>query len=961
MSDQKIQQFVEAQRLPAKTLYQYKLYHLKYVAWYKKVYHGTTSGEVDDNGVTNKAVDNKAVDNKAVDNKAVDNKAVDNKAVDYANVDIDAYKICLFLIHCLKDTLNIDAIMETIVPALEFLYKLATLATGDQDTIAHVLAAKNVPQGAVINAFVSYLRLLDALETQKNDKFAEPSLLEKLCINFYNDSTGNLGAIKSSLFKTSLDKLKLVVDFQLQYYGNIPYNKRELIKISDLRLMEHKDTCPIGFSDLVMEIQVKEPTRKLTTVVVPSVPTNVFVCGLTTLSCFMFLRVYGSNNYQGDLKGFMEAITNETETTNTKSRTVKSRLSFPLIKGRFLNKSISKETMSQYYQVGFPYLKEPYKKNNFFDKKASAATNTQSVVRSAPKIVFNGFDDLEPVPAHIKSVSPAPQGSLHNQQLQKKTNLTTARFWNVQSFEQNSSNTHRQDMAQIVQYVASECRARSSTKDELEFVASVWEKIPAELHDPLFAEFKQIAKETNDQVEFQFWDTMGKHVLWILPFLYKFFPSFDIFLSNNGMFTRQNYVQYYLNVWNRYATDPVGQKLWNKYVAMLDSLMENHTSASELHGGMNAPWEGTGKNSTTPLSTTSTGMTTREVEKLVESMLSKRLQSGITVKQEDNENSLNRNRANRYIHEKEEKEEEEEEEDEEEEEEDEDDDEQQLQQLIKLLISKEFAVLKKDLKKELRDELVADLRSHAPQQNNSQENKLSSELLSDLKKEILSEVRESVITEIKKQVAQDIAEGLAQDLKREIKYELNQELASFLKPSSTTTKLAKPLDKETEYEQMQKRVSSLPAKRKISAEKEKDHTKHVKEQSTTTKSNFTLNPNEQLPIADVICEWYSPDPQQNNMSISSMNKKYNTLWRATDPNKHLYKLRKPVIEAYLKTFSLLHQRSHGSKSEVDLKLETLQLLDGFCSTKFGGDMVAFSSYLKSSLKDCKTNKLSFEV
>ncbi|KAL6949053.1 hypothetical protein ACO0QE_001541 [Hanseniaspora vineae] len=934
----KIQRFVEAQRLPAKTLYQYKLYHLKYIAWYREVYNAREEGNHSSTAST-------------------------SNVVDYASVDIDAYKICLFLIHFITNIPGgVDSseegdvtgeapltekasTAEKVVPALEFLYKLATLATADHDTVAHTLVARSIPNNAVIVSFVSYLRLIDAISMQRNND---------------NNNNNNNKQQQNSVFKTSLDKLKLVVDFQLQYYGNIPYNKRELIKISDMRVVVDytRDLLP-GFGDLIVDIQLNDSIKKSNTVILPSVPTNVFICGMSTMSCFMFLKVYGGSNYQGDLKGMSKAYTNGAATSeanelgakdkdtakedsNTKSlipQSICSRLPLPLIKGRFLNKCISRETMSQYYQTAFSYLKEPYKKNNFFDKKLSAAATSTA----APKIVFNGFGDLKPVPMQTKSSSPSPHGAVHHHATKTKIDLITARFWDVQPFEQSTLNTNNQDMAQIIQYVTKECRSRTSTREELKFVDSIWQEIPQELHVHLFAEFKEIANDNNDTAEFQFWETMGKHVLWILPFLYKFFPNFDIFLSSNGLFIRQQYVQYYLSVWNRYATDPVGQQIWNRYVAMLDSLVENHMSAGELLAGMNASWEGP-QGSTPSLSgTASTGMSKHEVEKFVESLLSKqKLQSDITVKKENTEDSLNGGDLGSLRSD--------------EEEENEEDDEQQLQQLIKLLISKEFSVLKNELKKELHEEIVAELRSCVPEEGNTnKETTISSTLLSNLKKELLADVKASVITQIKNQVAQDITTGFAQNLKRDIKYELNRELEEFLRPSSTTAKQAKPIANKTDHEQLPNRVSSLPAKRTSSSEQDHDDQKLINKQPSPSKLYFTLNPNEQLPIADIICEWYSPDPQQHNMSISSMNKKYNTVWRATNPNKHLYKLRKPVIEAYLKTFSALQQRAKGSKNEVDLKLEALQLLESFCTKKFAGNMVELSLYVKTFLKNSKSS------
>lgn len=75
--------------------------------------------------------------------------------------------------------------------------------------------------------------------------------------------------------------------------------------------------------------------------------------------------------------------------------------------------------------------------------------------------------------------------------------------------------------------------------------------------------------------------------------------------------------------------------------------------------------------------------------------------------------------------------------------------------------------------------------------------------------------------------------------------------------------------------------------------------------STAGESTFAMSP-QLTSIEDIILEWFTPNPEQGNECVHTMNKKFGKTWRAgSQEATHLYKQRKLIIEFYI---CLVNQR-----------------------------------------------------
>ena len=77
-------------------------------------------------------------------------------------------------------------------------------------------------------------------------------------------------------------------------------------------------------------------------------------------------------------------------------------------------------------------------------------------------------------------------------------------------------------------------------------------------------------------------------------------------------------------------------------------------------------------------------------------------------------------------------------------------------------------------------------------------------------------------------------------------------------------------------------------------EKTSNKSKNSISPSFSTENDFEMKP-ECNDIQSIILEWFTPNPE----CVHSMNKKYGNKWRLSDPNKSLYKMRKPIVQYYI--------------------------------------------------------------
>lgn len=315
--------------LSPRTAHQYKSYCNKYIQWLKDV--------------------------KIV--AARDSVVVDDSLL-YKDLPLSCHLVHWFLLDTLisgtNDAGDDDhdhdfkiATLKKIISSLKFLNKLC---------IIH----GNTIQGDLDEKYLELvIKLHSHWATSTVSKAVSLPIL-KVSLNLWNSNTENLS---EKFFKTSLEKLRFLVDFHFRNFTNLSYDQRSKIKLSELKSQEDDDVVTIDYkvwSSLQVYLPAATPQIRSHMPMALLSQECPFLCPLTSLASYLFLRFYGiTSASKGD--GFPNLLKQPGEDDE-------HWLELPLIRGKSLLDYPRDETLSNYYSAVFRYCHLPYKRREYFAK-----------------------------------------------------------------------------------------------------------------------------------------------------------------------------------------------------------------------------------------------------------------------------------------------------------------------------------------------------------------------------------------------------------------------------------------------------------------------------------------------------------------------------------------------------------------------------------------------------------------
>lgn len=184
--------------------------------------------------------------------------------------------------------------------------------------------------GSYLDNLVLLYEFASSIDVQ-NDRIR----FERVSVNMWNNKTPSLN---ERYFKTGLDKVKWLLDFQINHYTNSALEERRTWTLGDVEVGEG--------SLLIVQRRWAITMQE-----------NAFLCPLFALAVYLYLRFYGiKKQYRGD--GFPELSDGA------------SWQDLPIIRGKSLRKFPRMETLGNYYPAVFQYCQLPYKKRLYFQARA---------------------------------------------------------------------------------------------------------------------------------------------------------------------------------------------------------------------------------------------------------------------------------------------------------------------------------------------------------------------------------------------------------------------------------------------------------------------------------------------------------------------------------------------------------------------------------------------------------------
>ncbi|CCH60789.1 hypothetical protein TBLA_0D02880 [Henningerozyma blattae CBS 6284] len=223
-----------------------------------------------------------------------------------------------------------------------------------------------------------------------------PSLL-KISLNFWND---NIHELNQKIFKSDLEKLRFLADFQINAYLNLSFNDRSAIKLVDIYSTEKNNLIFNIYSN--QHLAGNAPHQISKNILLAN--ENPFICPLTSLAVYMFLRFYGSTPTAKSM-GFPDLLNKSTQNKNINWEEL------PLIRGRNYLDYPKETSLALYYHTAFNYCHIPYKKMNHFQTKLltpinlsnknKQSINFPSIDSTELNAFFTGLDDSTSFPNNI--------------------------------------------------------------------------------------------------------------------------------------------------------------------------------------------------------------------------------------------------------------------------------------------------------------------------------------------------------------------------------------------------------------------------------------------------------------------------------------------------------------------------------------------------------------------------------
>ena len=288
-----------SESLPTKTLHQYKTFNTQYIQWLTK----------SDKNIT--------------------------------TTTYDSLPLSSILIH--------RFLLDTIITKTKYSNKLLPLLTSYINSFIFLQKICIIHGNKQIDIDSNYLDSILNIHQHwfdLNDEVLNLPTLSIISFNAWNPFTPHL---KKTHFKSTLEKLKFLVDFHLMTYLGANYSDRSMLKIHDLKCNDiNKYQLVIDNNTNNLTSSKLKPQRHL-------LPQNSpMLCPFTSLATYLFFKFYGViDSSKGD--GFPNLFNEELISSMT------------IINGRLLSNYPKDSTLNSAYISMFKYCNQPYKRKNYFD------------------------------------------------------------------------------------------------------------------------------------------------------------------------------------------------------------------------------------------------------------------------------------------------------------------------------------------------------------------------------------------------------------------------------------------------------------------------------------------------------------------------------------------------------------------------------------------------------------------
>lgn len=695
----------------------------------------------------------------------------------------------------------------------------------------------------------------------------------KVSLNMWNPGTTELS---DKFFKTSMEKLRFLTDFHMYSYLNWSYKERAGLKLSSF------STTADGKG-----LIIKDGSGNVTSVLLPQ--DCPFICPLTTLAAYLYLRFYGVKPvYRGD--GFPDLM---------------NGVELPLIRGKSLTDYPKEETMSNYYSTVFKYCSLGYKRRVYFN--------------SVPESKNENFDVRYPLYDEIDSRE--DQLPDFNEVFPDKLPIDFQQILNLKTPQVNIQRSYNP---------VSACNPELIELPPNDLLVQVFPEIEEYKRE----KYDELSKEAQEFLKVM--ELLRNTFVLNLPWLYKFFPTHELFKDQTNLFQNSDF-QIFINdrishilhpsteifepdnippilrVLPGYHSSNLDQQTIGSYLVEQNLMVELKSDANQSQ--INVPSVNTDPAIKSEVQFTSLGGDKSEqikketfkyiqfqtlsnfnliidlLEKVFEKLEMKRSTREFIINKIEVLKKTTKNRLDSVTPE------------------------EIVKYFEEILGTKEglrfvtpderrledkndtaSAVEKKKGKEKKKyrllsidDDMSGDSSSESSSDDESNDNSSDDEEEggdNGMQSELRTMIDELVSTKISS-LFEIKMEQLEMKLENKIEKLVNEKVESILE--TKINKRLRTLERDTQGVKRQKREEDVVTN-ESPAVTEQPHS------ADTVIYPFRMTP-ELSTIEEIIQEWYTPDPAQDNMCVHAMNKKYKSKWRSGF--EALYRERKPIVDFFI--------------------------------------------------------------
>ncbi|KAL3229976.1 Centromere DNA-binding protein complex CBF3 subunit A [Nakaseomyces bracarensis] len=401
--------------------------------------------------------------------------------------------------------------LKNYIDSFLFLNKLCSIHTGEES-------------GALLETYLANVFKLHQRWHSISTGGLQTSVVTKLIkisLNMWNPATTELS---DKYFKTSMEKLRFLTDFHMYSYLNWSYKERASLKLSSFT------TTSDGKGLLIRDCGA----NKIRGVLLPQ--DCPLICPLTTLAAYFYLRFYGVKPvYRGD--GFPNLL---------------GDFNLPLIRGKSLSDYPKEETLSNYYSSVFKYCSLGYKRRVYFN--------------AIPENKNENFDVNYPESSEID-----PQQA------------------NLVDFDEVFPDDIPIDFRQILNVKTPQVDSQnyqpisSSNPD-------IHELPPNDLLVQVFPEIEEYKRENYNELSkgaqdfLKVMELLRNTFVSNLPWIYKFFPDHELFKDQSNLFQNSDF-QIFINERISHILHPSSEFSGNEHIPpILRSLPGYHSNSLDQNG-----------------------------------------------------------------------------------------------------------------------------------------------------------------------------------------------------------------------------------------------------------------------------------------------------------------------------------------------------------------------------------------